>query len=320
MTVARPVALACLLLALGAGCLSRALGRAPAGGFVPTRPEAATAGPLAAELERVDVVTGSDLVRVALRLHAARATLVAEARVSSSASPPCAAGVSARSFALDAQVRWDRPLGVTGSHALVLVFDGAAPLLAHPDAVLDLAVGEPATAVTVCVRVALGADAGTGAPVLEPARAWSVGGVLRTAAPTSRGPTRWIDDEVRVTRAVGPLALGIEGGWTELACPTSCGFTPSLAVPLWAVAEVVAARRGGLGLGVEAAYGMVFGLGVDEIQHGPRLALHLLELPPSVWGARALSGRGLEVSLSYERSLVGPIPAAWVVGLGAVAF
>ncbi len=65
---------------------------------------------------------------------------------------------------------------------------------------------------------------------------------------------------------------------------------------------------------------MVFGLGVDEIQHGPRLALHLLELPPSVWGARALSGRGLEVSLSYERSLVGPIPAAWVVGLGAVAF
>jgi hypothetical protein len=322
VTVTRFAALWGVLLALAPGCLSRAfIVNAPGGVFVPARPAAALAGPLMAQLERVEVVTGSDQVTVALGLRAARAALIADARLSSSASPPCAAGVSAGAFALDAQARWDRPVGVTGPHDLVLAFAGAAALLAQPDAVIDLAVGEPTTDATVCVRVALGADTGTGAPVLRPARAWSIGGVLRTAAPTSRGPTRWIDDEIRVTRAVGPLALGAEAGWAEQVCPTSCGFTPSLAAPLWAVAELVAARRGGLGLGVEAAYGMVFGLGgFDEIQHGPRLSLHVLELPPSVWGARAPSARGLEISLSYERSLVGPIPAAWVVGFGGVAF
>jgi hypothetical protein len=323
VTGARSVARACLLAALASGCFSRGvLMRPPLGASAPTRPAAVAGGPLAAQLADVQVVADSDVVRIKLAVRASRPALVADARLSSTQAPPCAAGAPARSFALDEQPRWDRPLGVTGAHELVVFFDGAAPVLARADAVLDVVVGEPATTAPACVRIPLGADDAGGA-VLRPARAWSVGGALRAAAPTSRGPIRSLDDELRISRWLGSVALGVETGWAFQSCFTPCLGTSFLQVPVWGVVELVPFRGRGLGVGVEGAYGVLFGFksGDNDLRHGPRLALHLLELPPAIWGGGAqTTARGLEVSLAYERSAVGPLPPAWVVGLGWVAF
>jgi hypothetical protein len=325
VTSARSVARACLLVAFASGCFSRGfVARPPLGAWAPARPAATTAGPLAARLEAVQVLADSDVVLVRLALRASRPALVADARLSSAQATPCAAGASARSFALDGQPRWDRPLGVAGEHEheLVLFYDGAAPLLARADAVLDVVVGDPTSPAPACVRIPLGAD-GEGRAVLQPARAWSVGGALRAAAPTTRGPIRLIDDELRVSRWLGPVALGVELGWAFQGCLTPCPETPSLELPAWAVVELVPIRGRSFGVGLEGAYGVIFGLesGANDVRHGPRVALHLLELPRAVWGADTqTTARGLEVSLSYERSAAGPLPPAWIVGLGWVAF
>jgi hypothetical protein len=318
------VAFLAVLLALGPGCLSRGvLQRAPGAAYAPARPTATSSGPLAVQLTAVDVAAGSDIVRVVLDLRASRAALVVDARLASAQAPPCAAGASARSFSLDEQPRWDRPVGVTGAHALTLMFDGAAPLLGRADIVLDVSVGEPVTSARTCVRVPLGADPDAGVAVLAPARQWSVGGVLRGGVPTTRAPVRILDDELRFTRWLGPAAVGLEAGWSVQGCVTRCPVVPGFQLPLWALVEVVPARRHGMGLGLEAAYGVIFGLGSgpDEVLHGPRVALHVLELPPTAWGARApTTARGLEVSLSYERAAAGSIPPVWIVGIGWVRF
>jgi len=269
------------------------------------------------------VPSGSDIVRIVVDLRASRAALVVDARLASAQAPPCAAGESARSVSLDEQRRWDRPVGVTGAHAMELFFDGAASLLGRADAVLDVSVGDPATSARTCLRVPLGADPEAGTAVLAPARAWSVGGVLRGGVPTTRAPARFLDDELRFTRWLGPAALGLEAGWSVQGCVTRCPLVPGIEFPVWALVEVVPARAHGLALGLEAAYGVTLGTasGVDEVLHGPRVALHLLELPPPVWGARArTTGRGLEISLSHQRSAAGPIAPVWLVGIGWVTF
>jgi len=312
------------LLALASGCLSREiLQRMPGVAYAPARPVAAAAGPLTVQVTSVDFAADSDLVRVVVDLRAARAALVVDARLASAEAPPCAAGASARSFSLDEQPRWDRPVGVTGAHGLTMVFDGAAPLVQRADAVLDVSVGEPATNDRTCLRLPLGADPETGAAVLAPARPWSAGGVLRGGVPTTRAPVRFLDDELRFSRWLGAAAFGIETGWSLQGCVTRCPVIPGLELPLWALVEVVPTRGHGMGLGLEAAYGVIFGLGSgpNEVLHGPRVALHVLELPPSAWGARAqTTARGLEISLSYERPAVGPIPPVWVLGIGWVRF
>jgi hypothetical protein len=312
------------LLAVGAGCLSRGfLTRPPTDGYTAVRPTGAAAGPLTAQVERVVVVAARNVARIEVTVHAARPALIEDARVASAEAAPCAGGSGARAFKLDDQVRWDRPVGVMGEHRLAFEFDDAAPLLARANAVLDLAVREPGSDVPACVRLPLGRVDGEGEPVLRPDRRWSVGGVFRAAAPLTRVPVRWADDELRVSRWLDPMLVGFEAGWSAQACPEPCPATPELQFPLWAFVEGIPWRRRGFGIGLEGAYGVIFGASSEgeELLHGPRVALHLLELAPDVWPGRAqVSARGLELSLAYQRTAVGHFPPAWLVGLGWVAF
>ncbi len=227
--------------------------------------------------------------------------------------------VTAKASAPAGQRRWDRPIGVEGTHKLAATFIGATALMRDADTVLDVelaSAGEPS-----CVRVALEPHGRDSAPRGTPR--WTVGGVLRGGFPTGVGRYAMIDDELRFLYWFPRLAVGAELGWTLSNCSKTCG---NYQVPLWLLAETIALERRGFGLGVSAAYGLSYGpdggAGPDVWLHGPRLALHLLHLVPPVGaaGGGPTRGKGIEVSLAYQRALVGPVPPMFVVGFGVVAF
>jgi hypothetical protein len=308
---------------MGAGCLSRAIVLSPPGlRFRPDPYEGSRAGPLAARIEMVRVPGGDSPLTVTMALFADEVVLIRGATVASSAAAPCAAGRVAEIMVLDQQPRWDRPVGVKGNHELALEFPGAIPFLAEPGAVLDLQIS--GTGGDSCLRLPFGpSDLTTSVPTLRPERRLTGGGVARAGFPLRRAPYAIIDDELRIELWLKDLQIGAEMGWIWQGCPGGCDQTPGLEFPAWLFAEVVPLRARGYGLGVEAAYGFIYGpaTGGDWWLHGPRLALHLVELSPSIWpGGAEARGRGLELSLAYQRAASGPLPPTFILGVGLVAF
>ncbi len=314
--VAAWTALACAL----AGCLSGSvLQGTPSQRYEPPVLEAPRGNVLALQLTAVVVSFGDRNPVVEVTAKASAPAMIARAALSSASAAACAAGIEAQTIELDGQRRWDRPIGVEGTHKLAATFIGATALMRDADTVLDVelaSAGEPS-----CVRVALEPHGRDSAPRGTPR--WTVGGVLRGGFPTGVGRYAMIDDELRFLYWFPRLAVGAELGWTLSNCSKTCG---NYQVPLWLLAETIALERRGFGLGVSAAYGLSYGpdggAGPDVWLHGPRLALHLLHLVPPVGaaGGGPTRGKGIEVSLAYQRALVGPVPPMFVVGFGVVAF
>lgn len=310
----------------GAGCLGRAALAPPGLWFRSNAYEGSQAGGLVARIEKVHVPGSDDPLSVSLALQAADAVLIRGATVSSGVATPCSAGAVAEAMTLDQQPRWDRPVGVKGDHELSLDFQGAVPFLAEPGAVLDLQV--TGVAGDGCLRLPFSSIDSTGsAPtspaMLRPVSRVSGGGVLRAGFPLARAPYPAVDDELRIEVWLKNMQIGAELGWIWQGCAGRCANFPGLEFPFWLLTEVVPLRARGFGLGVEVAYGVIYGpaSGGDWLLHGPRLALHLVELTPAVWpGGAEVRGRGFEISLAYQRAALGLQPPTFILGLGLVAF
>jgi hypothetical protein len=322
---ALPVRLAFLAFSACAanGCLSASLLlNTPAERYAPATPEAFRAGAAAGQIDTVVVTTENRGAVVSILVTANETVLIAGATLSSMEAAPCTAGVGALGVELDGQKRWDRPIGLKGQHTVTLTFNAVTELLGEPGAVLDVQLA--GAAADRCLRFPLGV-LDRNAP-MNPSSPWAVGGVLRASFPAGSGPYQWLDDELRFSYWFSRAVVGAEAGWALTGCAQACGVTPSYQFPLWLLAEIVPLRVRGFGLGVEVAYGLLPGSRMRPgdptlLMHGPRLALHFLEITPAVSSRRTqVAAKGVEVSLSYQRAWLGPVEPMVIIGLGLVTF
>ncbi|MEP6652608.1 MAG: hypothetical protein ABJA82_04585 [Myxococcales bacterium] len=318
------------------GCLSaNFLAGTQTHSYEPAIPSSDGLDGLAVQVTQLELTDAGPGVSVDVILRADTTAQIAGAILTAAAAAPCSVGVVATSLALDDWTRWDRPVGVSGTHAVRFAFDGGAPLLAGGEMVLDLRMvqigggSDGPQGSERCVRLPLGAPQATRAWNPAPRR-WSVGAVLRAGLSANRSRSRPIDDELRLQYWFQHVLVGLEAGWSLEQCEGgACDPSPGVVLPAWLLAEAIPIRVRGFGFGVQAAYGVGYGIrrasdwarAPDLIVHGPRLTLHLLRLTPALYGAGGATGaKGLELSVAYQTAARGAVPAALMIGVGLVAF
>jgi hypothetical protein len=275
---------------------------------------------VAAQLSGVAVSADDHGAGVSMTVTAQETALLAGATLSVAAAAPCTAGVSAHGLTVGDQRRWDRPVGLKGTSTVTLIFSDAAALLGDPNAVVDLRwAGES------CLRVPLGPA--VGGPGLVPSSPWSVGLSARTVFAPGHGINQSLAGALRGGRWFSHGLLGVEAGAAFVACERPCTVLPQYQLPLWLLAGAIPVRVRGFGLGVEVAYGLIPGITRKDsdpaiVTHGPRLTLQLLETTPPLAAAarRDTTVRGVELSVSYQWTWLGPAPPTVLFGLGLVAF
>lgn len=278
---------------------------------------------VAAQLSSVQLTAADHGARVAMTLTTQEAALLAGATLSAAVAPPCAAGVGAHGITLAGQPRWDRPLGIKGTSDVTLSFGDAAELLSDPTAVVDLRLASAAG--QSCLRVPLGPAAG--GPGLVPSSPWSLGVSARTTFVPGHEQYQSLGGGLRAARWFSRGLIGLEAGIAWVDCARPCAILPEYQLPLWLLAGAVPLQVRGFGLGLELAYGLIPGIPRQDsdpssLTHGPRLTLQLLEVTPRIGAAtRAIaSSRGVELSLSYQWTWLGPAPPTLLFGLGLVTF
>lgn len=323
-------ALVCLaLLALAPACSvlgslgASRLASTPEQELVPAEIHGAHTDAVAAQLSGVRITAADHGAHVSMTLTARQAALLAGATLSAADAPPCAAGVSAHGITLQDQTRWDRPLGIKGTAAVTLTFGDAAELLSDPTAVVDLRLAGAAG--PSCLRVPLGPAAG--GPGLAPSSPWSMGISARTTFAPGHEMYQSLGGGLRAARWFSRGLIGLEAGAAWVGCARPCAVLPEYQLPLWLLAGAIPLRVRGFGLGVELAYGLIPGIPRQDtdpssVTHGPRLTLQLLEVTPRIAAATRTiaSARGVELSLSYQWTWLGPSPPTLLFGLGLVAF
>lgn len=271
-------------LGLSLACAPRTLVYLPDTGVTPTN-----VGPGRFTLTEVQTPASTTGLGVVLQVDATTDLAITAAHATPAAAKPCAGSdapgaVAVAVMSLDGQRQWQRPLRLSGHHALTLEF----PIPSADE--LDEEEGfAPLEAVDVTFTDGTGGSHCARLPLRTPQGGWM-----------RRGPWSWgrgvrLDSPfldaftgvVRLGRWLGPLRLGGELGASARRCP-DCLSALYVAAPAALTLEVVAATRSGKGLGLELAYAVRPILGAEAgdryLLHGPRVTLRFVAAAPRTFG------------------------------------